>query len=322
MFQFRRFAPFALAVGFGLAAVGVALRPAVWREQVRPLNRALIASAAMVLGMVAWGGARGGDLRMAYFQTWAFLRMFVMVPVLAGVFRSVRDLRLLAWTVLAGALYRALACVLCVRLVLLPQIGVEPWPAPRVRVMGQRERGPLEHHRRAAVRLERVVEQLAGGEIDRRVDVFAMCVVLWEALTSRPMFHGENEAQTISQITGGAYQQPSEIRGDVPKALPMAVELGKGPAIKVKDTGMITDPRIKDWMVARAKAARIPYQLEILRSGTTDAEVIQSARSGIPSGALSLPARYIHSPSEMIDLSDVEYSIKLLLALLAKPIEL
>lgn len=110
--------------------------------------------------------------------------------------------------------------------------------------------------------------------------------------------------------------------GDVPKALPMAVELGKGPAIKVKDAGMITDPRIKDWMVTRAKTARIPYQLEILRSGTTDAEVIQSARSGIPSGALSLPARYIHSPSEMIDLSDVEYSIKLLLALLAKPIEL
>ncbi len=110
--------------------------------------------------------------------------------------------------------------------------------------------------------------------------------------------------------------------GDVPKALPMAVELGKGPAIKVKDTGMITDPRIKDWMVARAKAARIPYQLEILRSGTTDAEVMQSARSGVPSGALSLPTRYIHSPSEMIDLSDVEYSIKLLLALLAKPIEL
>lgn len=114
---------------FGLAAVGVALRPAVWREQVRPLNRALIASAAMVLGMVAWGGARGGDLRMAYFQTWAFLRMFVMVPVIAGVFRSVRDLRLLAWTVLAGALYRALACVLSVRLVILPQAGVEPWPA-------------------------------------------------------------------------------------------------------------------------------------------------------------------------------------------------
>jgi putative aminopeptidase FrvX len=110
--------------------------------------------------------------------------------------------------------------------------------------------------------------------------------------------------------------------GDVPKALPMAVELGKGPAIKVKDVGMIADPRIKEWMVKRAEAARIPYQLEILRQGTTDAEVIQSSRDGVPSGALSIPGRYIHSASEMVDLSDVENAVKLLLALISKPIDL
>lgn len=62
-------------------------------------------------------------------------------------------------------------------------------------------------------------EQVAGGEMDRRVDVFAMGIVLWESLTSRPMFHGENEAQIISQITSGDYRRPSELRGDVPKAL-------------------------------------------------------------------------------------------------------
>ncbi len=110
--------------------------------------------------------------------------------------------------------------------------------------------------------------------------------------------------------------------GDFPKALPMAVELGKGPAIKVKDVGMIADPRIKEWMVKHAEAARIPYQLEILRQGTTDAEVIQSSRDGVPSGALSIPGRYIHSASEMVDLSDVENAVKLLLALISKPIDL
>lgn len=45
--------------------------------------------------------------------------------------------------------------------------------------------------------------------------------------------------------------------GDTPKALPMAVELGKGPAIKVRDVGSIADPRVRRWMVQRAKEAKI-----------------------------------------------------------------
>ncbi len=110
--------------------------------------------------------------------------------------------------------------------------------------------------------------------------------------------------------------------GDTPKALPMAVELGKGPAIKVRDSRMIADPRVKNWMVQRATEARIPYQLEILRNGTTDVQVVQAVREGVPSGGLLVPCRHIHSPSEMVDLSDVENAVKLLLELLKKPIEL
>ena len=66
--------------------------------------------------------------------------------------------------------------------------------------------------------------------------------------------------------------------GDTPKAQPMAVEMGKGPAIKVRDAGMIADPRIKNWMVQRAQAAKIPYQLEIFRLGTTDVQAVQAVR--------------------------------------------
>ena len=108
--------------------------------------------------------------------------------------------------------------------------------------------------------------------------------------------------------------------GDTPKALPMAVDLGKGLAIKVRDTGMIADPRVKNWMIQRAKAAKIPFQLEILRDGTTDAQAVQIAREGVPSGGLLIPCRHLHSPSEMIDLVDVENGVKLLMALLSKPI--
>jgi tetrahedral aminopeptidase len=108
--------------------------------------------------------------------------------------------------------------------------------------------------------------------------------------------------------------------GDTPKALPMAVELGKGPAIKVRDAGAIADPRVKRWMVQRATAAKIPYQLEILRDGSTDAGVIQSSRDGVPSGGVLVPCRHVHSPSEMVDMTDVENGVKLLVELVKKPI--
>jgi tetrahedral aminopeptidase len=108
--------------------------------------------------------------------------------------------------------------------------------------------------------------------------------------------------------------------GDTPKALPMAVELGQGPAIKVRDAGAIADPRVKRWMVQRAKTAKIPYQLEILRDASTDAGVIQSSRDGVPSGGVLVPCRHVHSPSEMVDMTDVENGVKLLVELVKKPI--
>ncbi len=92
--------------------------------------------------------------------------------------------------------------------------------------------------------------------------------------------------------------------GDTPKGLRMEVGLGKGPAIKVRDGGMLSDPRVVRWMVETAEAAGLPYQLEVLEGGTTDARAIQMARAGVPSGCVSIPTRYIHSPSEMVDYGD------------------
>jgi len=110
--------------------------------------------------------------------------------------------------------------------------------------------------------------------------------------------------------------------GDTPKGPKMAVELGKGPAIKVKDSNLLSDPRLVDLMVRRAEAARVPYQLEVLQAGTTDASVIQLTRAGVPSGCISIPCRYVHTPSEMVDLADVEGAVKLLTAILSRPIDL
>ncbi len=110
--------------------------------------------------------------------------------------------------------------------------------------------------------------------------------------------------------------------GDTPKGLRMAVALGKGPAIKVRDQGMLSDPRLVNWMAETAEKAGLPYQLEVLERGTTDARAIQIAAAGVPSGCISIPCRYIHSPSEMVDYSDVQNAVKLVVALLRGPVQL
>jgi putative aminopeptidase FrvX len=107
--------------------------------------------------------------------------------------------------------------------------------------------------------------------------------------------------------------------GDTPNKPPMEVSLGAGPAIKVRDQGMLSDPRVIDWMVATARSQNLPYQMEILKHGSSDARAIQLARAGVPAGALSIPCRYVHSPSEMVDLQDVNNTVALLLALLRRP---
>ena len=110
--------------------------------------------------------------------------------------------------------------------------------------------------------------------------------------------------------------------GDTPNALKMEMSLGKGPCIKIQDPGMISDPRVVQWMIRAAEKNKIPYQREVLLIGSTDARAIQVTRAGVPSGCLSIPTRYVHSPSEMVDYSDVQNSVKLLTAVLNTKIDL
>jgi endoglucanase len=75
-------------------------------------------------------------------------------------------------------------------------------------------------------------------------------------------------------------------------------------------------------MVRTAEKQGLPYQLEILEGGSTDARAMQLARAGVPAGCLSIPSRYIHSPSEMVDYNDVKQSVALMVALISQPVEL
>ncbi|UCC54471.1 MAG: M20/M25/M40 family metallo-hydrolase, partial [Anaerolineaceae bacterium] len=102
----------------------------------------------------------------------------------------------------------------------------------------------------------------------------------------------------------------------------MAVNLGDGPAIKVKDSGMIAHAGLVRAMRERAEESGIPYQFEVLDGGSTDARSMQIAGPGSAAGCISIPCRYVHSQSETIDLNDVKNSVKLLVELLSKPLNL
>lgn len=101
--------------------------------------------------------------------------------------------------------------------------------------------------------------------------------------------------------------------GDLPeRKSPMAVSLGGGPAIKVMDRSVICAPQVVAGLTQAGEALGLPLQREILQFGGTDTAALQKTRTGVLSGAVSIPTRYIHSPSEMCAESDVANAAALL----------
>lgn len=98
--------------------------------------------------------------------------------------------------------------------------------------------------------------------------------------------------------------------GDTPGSVRLEVECGKGVSVKVLDGTVIVPPRIKNFLIDQAEAADIPYQLEVHPGGATDAGAIFVTRDGVPAGVLSIPVRYGTTGSELVDLRDVEATVK------------
>ncbi len=92
--------------------------------------------------------------------------------------------------------------------------------------------------------------------------------------------------------------------------------LGKGPAITVMDRSVIADRRLLDLIVCTAEEEGIPYQFKAPGLGGTDAGAIHLAREGIPSIAVAVPARFIHTPVGFLHLDDFEHTVVLIKAFL------
>ncbi len=172
-----------------------------------------------------------------------------------------------------------------------------------------------------------------GKALDNRVG----CAVLIEVLKrveSNATVYGVG---TVQEEVGlkGAKTSAFTINPDMALALDVTISgdhpgikeeeapsrAGKGPAIILTDAsgrGLITPPQVKELLLSTAEEEEIPYQVEVSDGGTTDATAIHLTRQGIPTGVISPPTRYIHTPVSVVCLDDVENAVKLILAVLKK----
>ena len=98
--------------------------------------------------------------------------------------------------------------------------------------------------------------------------------------------------------------------GDTPNCPHNAVRLGEGPAIKVMDASIITHPIMRRKLLLAAEG--LPYQLEVIQNGGTDAGAMHTSKGGVMTGAVSIPCRYIHSAAECVDTEDLKHTEELL----------
>jgi endoglucanase len=174
--------------------------------------------------------------------------------------------------------------------------------------------------------VERVGNNVMGKSLDDRICVFQMI----EALRR---LSGPTQAEIVAVATTqeevglrGATTASYHVDAQVVVALDITLaqdipgsaeqdhvtRLNGGTAIKIMDSSTISNYKLVRHLRDVAATNDIPYQLEILPRGGTDAGAGQRSRGGVPAVTISIPTRYVHTVNEMASVGDVEASIELL----------
>jgi eukaryotic-like serine/threonine-protein kinase len=154
-------------------------------------------------------------------------------------------------------------------------------------------------------------EQLRFGDVDRRTDLYAVAVVLWESITGRRLFSGSTDGQTLKMILNGQVDPPSTLMPGLPEALDQAVMRGlsrdasqrfataKEMAIALERIlAPATASEVGEWVEANAgemlgKRAQLVADTECASSGAYSAANVptpdttpESLRATLPNGKL------------------------------------
>jgi endoglucanase len=113
------------------------------------------------------------------------------------------------------------------------------------------------------------------------------------------------------------------IAGDTPgiKETESALKLGAGVAVTIIEAcgrGVLVSEKVKNLITGVADENKIPYQVDVIEGGMTDAAVIHISREGVATGVLSIPTRYIHSPTGVFSTDDVDAAVSLAVKVIEK----
>jgi len=171
-----------------------------------------------------------------------------------------------------------------------------------------------------------------GKAFDNRLGAFA-AVELLKALTKGEVKHpnrlisaatvqeevGTRGARTVAASTNPdvAIVLDVDIAGDVPGIDPLRApaRMGEGISITVYDGTMIPNQPLKELVISICERKKIPYQLAYVLRGGTDGGLIHTSLTGVPTIAIGVPTRHIHSHVGVFDMKDLESCMKLVMEL-------
>ena len=181
------------------------------------------------------------------------------------------------------------------------------------------------------ITLQRGLDELLGTRIcGKAFDDRIGCLVAMECI--RKLNDQELEADILYSFsveeerglrgaTVSAYSLEPEIAfpvdttgaADFPGVKPYTttIEIGKGPVIRAVDVKFVSDRQPREMLIETAEKLNIPYQVAVAM-GSTNGAAVQLSREGVATCPLCVPLRYTHSPVEIVDLKDIENTIKLL----------
>ena len=147
------------------------------------------------------------------------------------------------------------------------------------------------------------------AESGAEVDVVAVAAVQEEIglYGARTAAYGVDPAVALAiDVTPATDVPGGDARHAGPVKLGMGAMIGRGPTL---------NKRLVDLLAEAADAEKIPYAFEVYSSDThTDADEMHLVRGGVPTGLISIPTRYLHTPTEICELADVEAIVQLVVA--------
>lgn len=165
-----------------------------------------------------------------------------------------------------------------------------------------------------------------GKAIDDRVGCYALIKIM-ERLKNNAQIYAVATVQEEVGLKGArtssfkinpdfAIAIDTTSAGDTPmiKESESSLRISGGACITVIEAagrGIIVSEKIKNLFIDTAKANKIKYQLDVLEGGMTDGAMININREGVPTGVLSIPSRYAHSPTGVFSTEDLDSVIEL-----------